>query len=183
MMLPTIPDGALTLEARNTFGLSGDYSNGKTVSQPVWPDGMKDLVNSINRIDGRFVGVEDLFFYAGTAGEFNAFLKDYRKIQGLERHRLILHRGTGEAGSLAGGCRRSCDWKLQGRPGASYFRPGLTGITGKTAYILKVHFWTDGKITPDQVTVPSGVELTGDGLGQFPSNTNDMISAGERQSL
>lgn len=147
MMLPTISEGALTLAARGAFRLSGDYSNSQTVDQPGWPAGMKELVNSRSRIDGQFAGAEDIFFFAGTAHDFGDFLKDYVKVRDVEMHRLILHRGKGGTGLLAGSSRRSCDWKLLGRPGAS-------------RYVMEVHFWTDGRIDLDRVAIPKGMEIT-----------------------
>jgi hypothetical protein len=115
MPLPTITNCAVALASRNVFGLGGEYANGQTLNQPAWPAGMKDLVNAKQRIGGMFVDAEDIFFYSGTAPELSAFLDGYAKIQNIERHRLILHRG---AGSLVSGNGRPCDWKLQGRPGA-----------------------------------------------------------------
>ena len=158
MLLPTIPGCALTLAARNVFGLGGDYSNGQTVSQPAWPDGMKDLANYKNRVAGLFVNAEDIFFFSGTALEFNAFLADYAKIRGIEKHRLTLHEGPGETGSLAGGNRRPCDWKLHGRPGPRRLGADLKRMSRAPDYDLEVHLWTGGKISRDQVVIPENVE-------------------------
>ena len=103
MPLPTITNCVLTLAGRNVFGLGGEYTNGQTLSQPAWPVGMKDLVNAKQRIGGMFVNTEDIFFYSGTASELSAFLDGYAKIQNIERHRLILHRGAGHWSAGAGG--------------------------------------------------------------------------------
>jgi hypothetical protein len=159
MLLPTITRCAVTLAGRNVFGLGGDYANGQPVNQPAWPVGMADLVNTESRIGGMFVSAEDVFFYSGTASEFSAFLDGYSKIQNLERHRVILHRGAGETGSLTSGSRRPCDWKLQGRPGASGSRFLMGMATYEPRYVLEVHFWTGGRIALDEVVIPKSVEM------------------------
>jgi hypothetical protein len=159
MLLPTITRCAVTLAGRNVFGLGGDYPNGQPVHQPAWPAGMADLVNTRSRVGGMFVSGEDIFFYSGTAAELNAFLEGYAKIQDLERHRLILHRGAGETGSLASGSRRPCDWKLQGRPGASRSRYLLSLAAPEPRYVLEVHFWTEGRLALDDVAVPTNTEV------------------------
>lgn len=159
MLLPTITRCALNLAAQNVFGLGGDYADGQAVSQPAWPEGMKDLANAPSRIGGMFVNAEDIFFYAGTALEFSAFLDGYSKIRNLRRHRLILHGGAGETGSLVSGNRRACDWKLQGRPDASRSLI-LAGMASHDAgYVLEVHFWTEGRIALEDVAVPQNLEV------------------------
>ena len=156
MLLPTITNCALTLAGRDVSNLGGEYANGQTLNQPAWPAGMKDLVNAKQRIGGMFVNVEDIFFYSGTAPELNAFLDGYAKIQRIERHRLVLHRG---AGSLVSGNGRPCDWKLQGRPGAlrSKFLMGMASCD--PGYVLEVHFWTEGRIALDEVVIPENVTV------------------------
>jgi hypothetical protein len=160
MSLPTITHCAFNLAARNVFGLGGDYANGQPVSQPAWPAGMKDLANAPSRIGGMFVNAEDIFFFAGTAPEFSAFLDDYSKIRNLHRHRLVLLRGAGEMGSLVSGSRKVCDWKLQGRPNASNFQLHLGTVTHDAGYMLEVHFWTEGRIALEEVAVPKNVEVS-----------------------
>lgn len=159
VLLPTITRCAVTLAGRNVFGLGGDYPNGQPVNQPAWPASMKDLANAPSRVGGMFAGGEHIFFYSGTAAELNVFLEGYSKIQDIERHRLILHRGAGVTDSMIGGNRRPCDWKLQGRPGASSSR-WLRGIaTQEPRYVLEVHFWTESRIALDEVTVPTNTEV------------------------
>jgi hypothetical protein len=159
MLLPTITRCAVTLAGRNVFGLGGDYPNSQPVNQPAWPAGMRDLANAQSRIGGMFVSGEDSFFYSGTAAELNVFLEGYAKIQDIERHRLILHRGAGVTDSMIGGNRRPCDWKLQGRPGAS--SSGLLrGIASQEPrYVLEVHFWTEGRLALDEVVIPKNIEV------------------------
>ncbi len=149
MLLPTLADGALLLMAHNPAGPGGDPTNHGPDNESFRPDGLKELAK--NRIGGMFVNDDDIFFYAGTAREFSAFLEDYAKIQGIEKHRLILHRGASEAGLLSGGKRWPCDWKLLGRPGAS--------LSGGPDCVLEIHFWTGGRIPLDDVVVPQNVEV------------------------
>ena len=104
-----------------------------------------------NCIGGMFVSDGDHYFYAGTTREFSAFLADYAKIQGIEKHQLILHRGASEAGLLSGGKRWPCDWKLLGRPGAS--------LSWGPDCVLEIHFWTGGRIPLDDVVIPENVEV------------------------
>ena len=154
MLLPTLADGALLLMARNPAGPGDDPATDRPVNESFWPDGLKELVNMKNCIGGMFVNGDDLFFYAGTTREFSVFLADYAKIQGIEKHRLILHRGASEAGLLSGGKRWPCDWKLLGRPGAS-----LSGAGAGPDCVLEIHFWTGGRIPLDEVVIPENVEV------------------------
>ena len=154
MLLPTLADGALMLMAREPSNPGVNPASRGPAKESFWPDGLKELVNMKSRIGGVFVNDENLFFYAGTAREFSAFLADYAKIRGIENHRLILHRGASEAGLLAGERRWPCDWKLLGRPGAS-----LLGPRAGSDCVLEIHFWTGGKIPLDEVVIPENVEV------------------------
>jgi hypothetical protein len=156
MLLPTISVCALTLAGRNVSGIGCEYDNARTHDQPGWPDGMKDLVNAEQRIGGMCVNSEDIFLYSGTARELSAFLVSYSKIQGIERHRLILRSG---AGLPAGGSRKPCDWKLQGRPGAPGPKARMGMSSRDPSYVLEVYFWTDGRIVLDDVVIPKNIEV------------------------
>jgi hypothetical protein len=159
MLLPTLADGALMLMSRNPVCAGDDPSLRQPVHEAFWPEGLKELVNLKSRMGGMFVNDDDLFFYAGTAREFSAFLADFAKIRGIEKHRLILHRGASEAGLLAGGRRRPCDWKLLGRPGAS-----PSGAGAGPDCVLEIHFWTGGRIPLDEVVIPENVEVVNTGI-------------------
>jgi len=185
---------AITITALKVFGLGADYPNDRPVNEPSWPEGMKNLVNVTNRIGGLFVNAEDMFFFSGTASNFNNFLGDYSKIQAIEKHRLILHDGVGEAFSLGGGNRRPCDWKLDGCPKgwlnlAKLSAQGTNSVEAMreaakdTNYVLEVHFWTGGKIAPDQLTIPKNVEVAGDCFRIFESITNGMTRAEVERKL
>ena len=96
-MLAAVLVGGTVLGASTAFGLGMDYPNGQPVINANWPPGVTNLVNTTNRIGGIWVNGRDWFFFFGSTSNFNAFLDDYSKIQGLEQHRLILHEGAGEA--------------------------------------------------------------------------------------
>jgi hypothetical protein len=151
----------LTGWAARARGMGGDYANGEQVSNPSWPKGMSELVNTSNRIGGLWVNAGDTFFFAGTKTNFNEFLEAYSKIQSIEKHRLILHDGAGEAFDLGGGNRRPCDWKVEGAPRAwlDGHQDGITRTAKDTNYVLEVHFWTGGKIAFEPATIPKNVEV------------------------
>ena len=165
---------ALTLAANHAFGLGADYPNGQPASNPGWPAGMTNLVNLTNRFHGFFVNSEDIFFFSGSASNFEAFLADYAKIQGpVDKHRLILHEGTGEAKSPWEKTGRPCDWELYGCPRgwldvAKMAVQGTNSVeemhtaSKATNYVLEVHFWTGGKIALDKIKVPPNVEIVKD---------------------
>ena len=99
----------------HTFGLGSDYINNSPVNNnPSWPEGVANLVNTTNRVHGFFVNDEDIFFFSGSATNLTTFLADYSQIQGVEKHRLILHDGVGEAKSPWEKTGRACDWELNG---------------------------------------------------------------------
>ena len=114
VMRATIMVGALVFLAGHAFGLGLDYLKDRPVNNPSWPEGMVTLVNTTNRVHGFFVNDEDIFFFSGSATNLTAFLADYSQIQGVEKHRLILHEGVGEAKSPWEKAGRACDWKLYG---------------------------------------------------------------------
>ena len=159
MVLPTIPGGALTLAVGKMLGVGGDVPNSQSIDLLEWPVGMKDLVNSKDRISGLLDGVEDMFFYAGTQQDFSDFLKDYAEMPDLEKHRLILHRGRGGVGTQAGGSWRQCDWKMVGRPGAIPVNGRSDKASGHPGYALEIHFWTEGRLSLDQVVIPESIEI------------------------
>src|ERR1043166_6937510 len=148
-------------------------------NNPGWPSGVTDLVNSTNRVGALWVNATDTFFFSGSVSNFNTFLDDYSNIRGLEKHRLILHEGVGEAYSLGGSNRRPCDWMVEAAPRAwlEGHNDGIIRTEGNTNFVLEVHFWTGGKIALDQVIIPQNVELAGDCLKNFESITNDMSRA------
>lgn len=178
----------LVMDTGRAFGLGSDYRN----DQPVggtgsWPKGVKELVNTTNRVHGFFVNAEDIFFFAGTATNFADFLRDYSKIQSIEQHRVVLHEGVGEAKSPWDKSGRPCDWKLYACP-RSWLNLGkaspetnsleaMRQSAKDTNFVLEVHFWTGGKIAWDQITVPKNVEFGGECLKNFESITNGMARA------
>ncbi len=161
-LLPAILACAIALSASHAYGLGSDYRNGEVVNNSSWPKGMNDLVNTTNRVGWFWVNAHDIFFFAGTKSNFNAFLEDYSKIQAIEKHRLILHDGAGEAYKLRGANRRPCDWSVDGAPRSwvELDNDGITRTPKDTNYVLEVHFWTGGKIAFDKATVPKNVEIT-----------------------
>ena len=130
-------------------------------NQPVggtaaWPTGLKELVNTTNRVHGFFVNAEDIFFFAGDAAKFSQFLSDYSKIQGVEKHQLILHEGKGEAKSpWSKSDGKPSDWKIHACP-----KSWRVGDAKEKAFILEVHFWTGGALKLEEVNVPKNVEVT-----------------------
>ncbi|MBC8097670.1 MAG: hypothetical protein H7Y43_17860 [Akkermansiaceae bacterium] len=159
--------------AASAFGLGADYENDHPVGGASgWPEGLKELVNTTNRVHGYFVNAEDVFFFSGSATNLTEFLRDYSKIQGIEKHQLILHEGTGAAKSPWSKASKPCDWKLYAVP-----KSWLAGDGKEKSFILEVHFWTGDKIALDQVAVPRNVEFAGSYLKVFQSITNGMTRA------
>jgi len=165
---------ALLFATGNAFGLGSDYPNDKPVKAAhLWLKGMEKLVNTTNRVHGfstnwmhgSFQIIEDVFFFSGNATNLTAFLQDYSQIKCIEKHRLILHEGVGEAKSPWEKTGRPCDWKLYGSP-KDYHRSGDNRegpiFMESSGYFLEVHFWTGGQIRLDQVTIPQKVEVKKD---------------------
>jgi len=145
---------AMVLADWNAFGLGSDWPDALRADNPSWPKGMTDLVNLTNRIHGFFVNDGDAFFFAGSVTNFTSFLEDYSKINGVvDKHRLILHQGTGETKSPWDKTGRRCDWELWGQ--GNGWKNGVV-----TNYILEVHFWTNGKIALDKLNIPKNIEVS-----------------------
>jgi hypothetical protein len=105
----------ISLGSSNVFGSGSDYLTNK-LSNPSWPKGMSELVNVTNRVHGFWLNAEDVFFFSGSATSFASFLEDYSRIQGIEKHQLILRDGVGEAKSPWAKTGQPCDWELYGCP-------------------------------------------------------------------
>lgn len=164
---------AVMVGAWSTSGLGSDYRNDQPVGgTTAWPEGVRELVNTTNRVHGFFVNDEDVFFFAGNTTNFNEFLASYSKISGIEKHRIVLHGGVGEAKSPWGTNGQACDWKLYACP-----KSWLAQDPKQKTFVLEVHFWTGGKIAPEQIAVPKGVEFSGDCLKSFELITNGMTRA------
>ena len=160
---------ALLMACREAFALGADHPNDRPVTGSTnWPKGLNLLINTTNRVHGYFVNAEDIFFFAGSASEFSAFLQKYSQLEGVAKQRLILHEGTGEAKSPWGKTGRHCDWKLymcpKGWHNAGFFlRQGTNSIpeiqqaAKAPGYIVEIHFWTGGRIKLDQVELPRNV--------------------------
>ncbi len=162
---------AFIITTLDAFGLGSDYPNGPVTGEGSWPKGMNKLVNDTNRVHGFFVNQEDIFFFSGSATNLTAFLTDYSQIAGVEKHRLILHEGVGEAKSPWEKTGRACDWKLYGCSKGWHNLATLTGTNSvevlqkaakEPGYVLEVHLWTGGRIALDQVVLPQNVEITKD---------------------
>lgn len=161
------------------FGLGSDYRNDQPVGGTgAWPEGVKELVNTTNRVHGFFVNAEDVFFFAGNSTNFNEFLDGYSKIQGIEKHRLILHEGFGEARSPWSTNGQACDWKLYACP-----KSWLAQDAKEKLFVLEVHFWTGGKLALDQIAIPKNIEFAGGHFKSFDSITNGMTRAEVEERL
>lgn len=142
------------LPPRTGFGLGADHPKGE-VSSNAWPKGMSELVNSPRRIHGYFVNAEDVFFFAGDQRQFNEVLEAYAKIEGLVRHRIVVHEGKGRAGSpWQKSGDKPCDWMIYGCP--ALWKRGDGNAKG---YVLEIHVWKEGKIRVDAATVPDGITV------------------------
>ena len=165
---------AFIITALDVFGLGSGYPNDKPVTGAQissWPSGMSGLVDSPNRVHGFFENAEEIFFFSGSATNFSEFLQTYSQIQGIEKHCLILHDGTGEAKSPWDTKGQPCDWKIYGCPKGWLNLATLKGTNSvevmqkaakEPGYILEVHFWTGGHIALDQVSIPKNIEVKKD---------------------
>ena len=156
----------------NVFGIGGCYPNDRPVrGGSPWPKGMESLINVTNRVYGAFDNAEDFFFFSGTAADFTAFLRDYSTIQAIEKHRLILHDGIGEAKLFYEMKGPPCDWELYGCPqswlkAGALMREGTNSLetvraaAKDTNYVLEVHLWTGGHIALTEIAIPQNVEVS-----------------------
>jgi len=160
---------AIILACWNTFGMAGDYPRGRDINNSFWPPGMNNLVNRTNRVCGHWIVSEHIFYFSGSAMEFSKFLADYSKIEGVERHVVILHDGVGEALSLKRERRGSCDWELYGcdslRRNSIDAMRGVIKTPSHTNYVVEVHFWTGGRLALEKVNIPPNIEIKNDGNG------------------
>ena len=154
----------------NVFGLGGDYPTNSPVK--VWsaPAEVNELINTTNRVHGFFVNEEQSFFYSGDALAFTSFLKQYAKLKGIARHRLVIHPGKGVAKSPWNkGDGKSCDWMLDVRPAswrmpdehakaAFRYKGSLPKFEIET-YLVELHVWTKGKFDIKDIKTPKGVSV------------------------
>jgi len=151
----TLTGCALVLACWKAYGLGGNHPNNLPVrSNGNWPEGMADLVNTNDRVSGYWVNDGDFFFFSGSATNFTRFLRAYSNIQGIvDKHTLVLHEGVGAAKSAYGEkTGLSCDWELHGI--GNGWKAGVI-----TNYVLEVHFWTGGKFSLSDVSIPENIEV------------------------
>lgn len=167
--------GAFSLATFSAFGSGSDYPD----HQPVigaqiarWPAGMRELVDSPERVHGFWENEEEVFFFAGTTTNFSEFLQAYSRISGIEKHCLILHGGTLVAKSPWATNGPPGDWQVYGCPKGWHNLGTLAGTNSaadlrkavtEPGYILEVHFWTGGRIALAQVSIPGNIEVRRDG--------------------
>jgi hypothetical protein len=196
-LITAIIAGAIAVTGLKAFCLGGDYPADKPVLGEKccgWPKGVDSLVNISNRTAGFFMNAEDIFFFCGSASDFNRFLGDYSRIQGVEKHCLILHEGVDKAKAPWETNGRPYDWKLFSCP-KSWLNLATLSAKGTnstevmqqaghdTNWVLEVHFWTGGKIPMDQLIVPSNVTFAGDCFTNFTAITNGMTRAEVKKRL
>lgn len=161
---------AVLLPEQDVFGLGGDYFTNRFVGVNSEPTGFEQLVNATNRVAGYFLNSVTVFFFAGSAQDFSAFLDSYSRIHVAGTHEVILHNDVGEAKSPWSKTGRPCDWELYAcRKGILDAHVLLNQHTNSVAavqaaakdtnYVLVVNFWTGGRIAMSEVQVPPNVEV------------------------
>lgn len=146
---------ALSLTVTSASALGGDYQNGQKVLHDAWPHGMSDLVNSPQRVGGYFVNAEDIFFFAGNQDQFDKFLDDYVKLQGLTGYSVFIHEGEGIAKApwdKSDGVK--CDWMLRG-----CMSDCGAGQDSPNGYVLELHIWDGGQIRVEDSKLMKSIEL------------------------
>ena len=171
------------------YAMGADHPADRAVNLQDVPPGLNDLINQTNRVHGFFVNAEDRFFFAGDTIAFSAFLKQYATLEGIAGHRLIIHRGKGQAKSpWDKGDGKACDWMLNVAPVSwieghrEVFRDaaGDASRTEKPKYLAEAHVWTAGSVDLDKVSIPDGIHVVRQESPAAPEKKADQPSHGTR---
>jgi len=158
----------ISLAAR-VYALGGDHPADQQVNLDNAPPGLNDLINQKTRVHGYFVNAQDWFFFGGDTAAFAAFLKQYARLDGIAGHRLVVHRGKGQAKSpWDKGEGKPCGWMLdvgliswaEGHGREVYKDPKTAeSKTEKPKYMAELHVWEDGNVNLEKVTIPDTVNV------------------------
>jgi len=143
---------SIALAPQAVFAFGANHPK-QEVSSSAWPKGMSELVNSPERVHGYFVNAEDVFFFVGDQNQFNKSVLDYARIDGVVKHKIVVHDGVGRARSpwqKSEGV--ACDWMIYGCP-ASWKQADANA----NGYILEIHVWRGGRIKLEDGKLPEGI--------------------------
>lgn len=144
----------LSLMISNVFGLGGDIPSDKPYKNELWPEGVKGLVNTPNRVHGLFVNAADYFYFEGNKEMFLNFLRRYSKVQ-IDEHIIRVKEGSPIAKSPWGEePGKPCDWMMMVVP-----RNWIERDRNANGYVVEITVWAEGRIKLEGLQLPDGIEI------------------------
>jgi hypothetical protein len=104
-------------------------------------------------VHGYWINSSDIFFHAGKADDFNSFLADLAKREGVKLQ-IVVHQGTSKARSPWDKADRefAVDWKVMTGP--------MLTKGKKDEEIVRIDLWVGGHIKFADVKYPQGTEVS-----------------------
>ena len=146
--------------ATEVLALGGLHPAGKIARdyKKDWPGGLPDLINSVDRVCGYWVNVNDFFYYRGDVASLNTFLAAYGKLPDIALT-VVIHTGSKPVTDALGGEQKSpYDWNVEiYRRG--WGTPNDPRQTEKEpGYIVSVHVWLSDAITLKNLEIPKHID-------------------------
>ena len=121
-------------------------------SQPGWPSGLADLLNSPGRVYGYWINGIDHYYYAGDTNAFNEFVRQYAELKGVLL-RLTVHPARAKEKRLDDR-KIQYDWKVR--------------VDGRSPRedprdFVSMEVWLGGQIELARMKVPADIKVEGSG--------------------
>jgi len=148
------------------WGLAGAHPNDQPVGgTDAWPRGLKELVNSHERVHGFFVNWEDVFYFAGDTDKLNAFMKSYAQMTPARLH-VVLHAGTPDLQVKSHSDKDprevKADWKLYCAPFTheeAIEREKAHESAPPLPFLVRLEIWSGGQIDVNKLEMPATLSL------------------------
>jgi len=136
------------------WGLGADHPPGPIGGTGAWPQELKALVNTDNRVHGFFVNGEDILFFRGNTAKLNEFLTKYSKLQNV-KHQVVLHPGELDVRSPWDKVPRDIqgDWRVYAG----------SRLGKKEPFAVRVEIWLGGQVKLEELRVPANITVSSGG--------------------
>jgi hypothetical protein len=139
------------------FAMGGSHPPGPVPAQNGWPEGLVDLLNRDERVNGIWVNANDFFYFAGDTEAFNECLEQYAALKNTPL-RLILHPGVGMTGGLGDEPDIPFEWEVKA---LRWHDEPIERSIVPTLVIMEL--WLGGLVQLDKIKVPLNVEVISGG--------------------
>jgi len=136
------------------FAMGGDHPPGPVHAQDGWPEGLVELLNREERVNGVWVNANDFFYFASDTEAFNECLEQYAGLKNTPL-RLVLHPGVGMTGSLGDEGNIPFEWEVR----VMRWHEDASEVPT----LVTMELWLGGLVQLDKIKVPLNVKVKSGG--------------------